>query len=157
MAVSCGDDENQESNVVLASADQFDSMDYYDVLNGDLSLPGASARTISEDEWRDLVTTQRSDGLESMTQDDRSILLQGAVKAYLTMVSGTRRVVEVNRKHSAERVERYANDDGLFVSLKESEQISDGILVSWGDNVYFVPGRHHVSTSILLSWQAVTM
>jgi hypothetical protein len=86
-----------------------------------------------------------------MTQDDRSILLQGAVKAYLMMVSGTRRVVEVDGEHSAERVERYAIDDGLFVSLRESEQISGDILVGWGDNVYFVPGRHHVSTSVLTS------
>ena len=62
--------------------DTFDPMNYYDVWNGDTSIaPLVPARSVTKEEWTALVRKDRDQGLRLLSQDERLLLFQGALKA----------------------------------------------------------------------------
>ncbi|HEY7532503.1 MAG TPA: hypothetical protein VH681_06920, partial [Nitrospiraceae bacterium] len=109
----------------------------------DLSLPNLPHRRVTDAEWHQLVTTQRAAGFDSLSADEQTTLLQGSAKAYLSLVTGTNRVVEVEGVGSAQISERYADEAGLHVLFETREQTSAQILTGWADSVYIRGGDHH--------------
>lgn len=146
-----GDDETIAQD--LADTSAFDALTYYDDWDGDLSLPEAPRRPITRDEWQDLVARQRSDGLASLSQDDRSRLLSGAIKSYLLRVSGNRRTIDA-AGGSATILERYSNVSGLYVHTAEFQHESRDIQALWGDVLIASPGTYEAAYVVSYSSEA---
>jgi hypothetical protein len=74
--------------------DAFDPLKYYDIWNGDLSLPPpVPNRQITRDDWARIVKKEKERGVNSPDGNERALLFQGATKAYLMSVRGTGRTI----------------------------------------------------------------
>src|SRR5581483_2051982 len=124
---------------------QFDAMDYYALWSGDVSLDGLPQRILGKNDWEHLVEEKSRVGLEQMASADRETLLQGAVKAYLTSVQSTERVLTLDTDQGKTAIvgEWYQRDNGLFALVAARDEQSTGIITSWADVVTEESGTHH--------------
>jgi hypothetical protein len=147
VATSCrgsdGGDSSDTQSTAITNIDQFDPMTYHDVWGGDPSLPLFPARSISADEWTSLVERQRASGLLSLSQDERAVLLQGAVKAHLMLVRNTDRRMETPEGRSGVAREEYSvGEDALYFGLLTREQSSIDLQWEYSDVAYVHTGEY---------------
>ena len=116
----------------------FDAMDYFALLHGEISLPGATGdvtRVATATEWRRLVKREQDGGLGALSAADRRALLSGAAKAYLLLVSEDHVEVQLaqNREAFASVYDTYSHDtSGYYTVLSARQVVSNGVDVSWG-------------------------
>jgi hypothetical protein len=130
------------SRTDIANIEAFDPLEYFESIEGDLSLPNVEdlPQEIDESSWKRLVEEQRASGLLAMNDAEREVLLRGSIKAYLTNVSSTSRQIELDSAGQSKVGERYRTDDGLYVELTERHQQSDNADTDWGDTGLLVVG-----------------
>ena len=129
-----------------AETGAFDAMAYVDLWNGDPSLPRYDMERVSRDRWQSVVRTAQAEGIDALSDDDRKLLLQGSMKAYLLSVHGTRREILSSVGRSVVR-EDYQRSDGLYVALVR--RASTGAESEWPD-VVFADGDANVETRAFL-------
>jgi len=145
LGITCSPDHFQSPPGFPGAVENIDHANpesYYATWNGDVSLPDSPAESVSAEEWSRLITSARNSGLLAMPVEDRRVLLQGAIKAYLVSVTSTRRVIDAGARGKSDVVEIYGLEDGLYTALSAREASDSGIATQWADGAVIDTGTH---------------
>jgi hypothetical protein len=128
----------------VANLDSFDPTTYRDAWQGDVALPDTESPEypeVTSEQWLELVAKARDEGLMAMDEEDRNLLLQGSIKAYLVLVESTQRRIEVEDEGYADIVEEYSLEDGIHIALAARESVEAGLVTHWGDGAFAEDGN----------------
>jgi hypothetical protein len=113
----------------------FDSLDYYELLGGDIALlpeDDPASPVIDQTRWMQLINQQRSRGLASLTRQEQLIVLSGAAKAYLTLVRSASYEYRIqDQRAQVQEIYRLDEETKLLIDLAERAAVFDDLEVEW--------------------------